>query len=64
MGGTASADFPRNFAPTLMAGFGNMIPRTGNHFSFPLEFGVAFIGRPQIDLKLSGTACTTVASTR
>ena len=59
MGGTASAVFPRNFAPTLMAGFGNMIPRTGNHFSFPFELGVAFTGRPQIDLKLSGTACTT-----
>ena len=58
MGGTASAVFPRNFAPTLMAGFGNMIPRTGNHFSFPLELGVAFTGRPLIDLKLSGTACT------
>jgi hypothetical protein len=59
MGGTASAVFPRNFAPTLMVGFGNMVPRTGNHFSFPLELGVAFTGRPQIDLKLSGTACTT-----
>jgi hypothetical protein len=59
MGGTASAVFPRNFAPTLMVGFGNMVPRTGNHFSFPLELGVAFTGRPVIDLKLSGTACTT-----
>jgi hypothetical protein len=59
MGGTASAVFPRNFAPTLMVGYGNMIPRTGNHFSFPLELGVAFTGRPLIDLKLSGTACTT-----
>ena len=59
MGGTASAVFPRNFAPTLMAGFGNMIPRTDDHFSFPLEAGVAFTGRPLIDLHLSGTACTT-----
>jgi hypothetical protein len=59
MGGTASAVFPRNFAPSLMAGFGNMVPRTGNHFSFPLEVGVAFTGRPIIDLHLSGTACTT-----
>jgi hypothetical protein len=59
MGGTASAVFPRNFAPTLMAGFGNMISHTGNHLSFPLEVGVAFTGRPIIDLHLSGTACTT-----
>jgi hypothetical protein len=59
MGGTASAVFPRNFAPILMAGFGNMIPRTGNHLSFPFELGVAVTGRPIIDLKLSGTACTT-----
>ena len=59
MGGTASAVLPRNFAPTLMVGFGNMIPRTSSHFSFPLEAGVAFTGRPIIDLHLSGTACTT-----
>ena len=58
MGGTASAVFPRNFAPTLMTGFGNMIPLTGSHFSFPLEVGVAFTGRPIVDLHLSGTACT------
>jgi hypothetical protein len=58
IGGTASVVFPRNFAPTLLVGFGNMIPRTGNHFSFPIELGAAFTGRPQINLNLSGTACT------
>ncbi|HWW23642.1 MAG TPA: hypothetical protein VNY78_07035 [Edaphobacter sp.] len=60
MGGTASVVYPRKFAPTLMAGFSNMISRTGSsHLSFPLEFGMAFTGRPLIDLHLSGTACTT-----
>ena len=60
MGGTASVVYSRKFAPTLTAGFSNMISRTGsNHLSFPLELGMAFTGRPLIDLHLSGTACTT-----
>lgn len=43
---------------TMTAGWGNMIPRNGGHFSFPFEVGVAFIGAPDVALKLtSGQAC-------
>jgi hypothetical protein len=47
-----------NPAPTITAGWGNVIPRSGGHFSFPFEVGVAFIGAPDINVKLtSGQAC-------
>jgi len=43
---------------TLTAGWGNMIPRDGQRFSFPLEIGVAFTGAPDVALNLtSGQAC-------
>lgn len=43
---------------TLTSGWGNMIPRNDGHFSFPFEIGVAFIGSPDVALKLtSGQAC-------
>jgi hypothetical protein len=43
---------------TLTTGWGNMIPRKGGHFSFPVELGVAFIGDPSINLALtSGQVC-------
>lgn len=45
-------------ALTLTAGWGNMIPRSGSHFSFPVEVGVAFIGAPAVAVNLtSGLAC-------
>ncbi len=47
-----------NPAPTITAGWGNVIPRSGGHFSFPFEVGVAFIGSPDINVALtSGQAC-------
>jgi hypothetical protein len=57
--GTSSVVVPRKFAPMLLFGFGNIIPRTGRHFSVPLEFGAAYTGAPQIQVALDGTACTT-----
>lgn len=48
----------QNPALTLTAGWGNMIPRSGGHFSFPIEVGVAFIGAPDVAINLtSGQAC-------
>ncbi len=45
-------------ALTLTAGWGNMIPHSGSHFSFPVEVGVAFIGTPSVAVNLtSGQAC-------
>jgi hypothetical protein len=42
----------------LLFGFGNIIPRNGSHFSFPVEFGAAYTGAPQMSVSLNGTACT------
>lgn len=47
-----------NPAPTITAGWGNVIPQSGGHLSFPFEVGVAFIGSPAINVSLiSGQAC-------
>ena len=43
---------------TLTTGWGNMIPRNGSRFSFPIEIGAAFTGAPGVALNLtSGQAC-------
>jgi hypothetical protein len=57
--GSASVIYPNKYAPMLMLGFGNIIPRSGRHLSVPFEFGVAYTGAPQISVALDGTACTT-----
>jgi hypothetical protein len=54
--GSAKLSFNKA-APTLMIGFGNLVPRNGKHFSFNIEAGVAFEGSPKINLNLAGTAC-------
>jgi hypothetical protein len=56
--GTSSVVYPRKYAPMLTMGFGNLIPRSGRHFSVPFEFGVAYTGAARIDVSLNGTACT------
>jgi hypothetical protein len=43
---------------TMTTGWGNVIPRNGGHFSFPVEVGVALIGSPAVNVALtSGQAC-------
>jgi hypothetical protein len=54
--GSAKLSFNKS-APTMMIGFGNLVPRNGKHFSFNIEAGVAFEGSPKIALNLVGTAC-------
>jgi hypothetical protein len=45
-------------APAITAGWGNLATRAeGKHWSFPVEFGVAFHGTPQIRMALQGQAC-------
>ncbi len=44
-------------APMVLVGFGNLIPRTGRHVSFPVEAGVAYQGSPKINFNLAGSAC-------
>jgi hypothetical protein len=51
----------RKQSATLTTGWGNMIPRTGGHWSFPFEFGAAFTGVPTVNVALSGYACTNQA---
>jgi hypothetical protein len=48
----------QNPAATITAGWGNVIPHSGGHFSFPFEVGVAFIGTPDVNVVLtSGQVC-------
>lgn len=55
--GTATIGYARKIAPALIAGFGNVIPRSGRHFSVPIEVGIAYMGPAQINLNLQGMAC-------
>lgn len=57
--GTGRISLSRRTAPTLTMGWGNAIPRKGRRFAFPFEVGVAFVGTPQFDLNLTGSACST-----
>ncbi len=46
-------------APKITVGFGNLIPRSGRHWSVPVDLGFAYVGDPKVALNLSGTACYT-----
>ncbi len=48
---------------TVTTGWGNMIPRSGGHWSFPFEIGAAFIGAPSVNINLGGWACYDQAQT-
>jgi hypothetical protein len=52
----------RNPAFTITTGWGNMIPRKGGHWSFPIEIGAALIDTPTIALTLAGTGCSDPAN--
>jgi hypothetical protein len=51
-------------APKVTVGWGNLLPRSGRHFSFPVELGFAYIGDPKVAVNLAGTACYTDAGTQ
>jgi len=57
--GSSSVIYPRTFAPLLLFGYGNLLPRSGEHLSLPIEVGVAYTGAPLINVALNGTACVT-----
>lgn len=44
-------------APSILAGFGNILPRSGRHFGFNFEVGGEYMGAPTVGLNLQGTAC-------
>ena len=50
-------------ALTLSGGFGQFIPRSQRHWSFPSEFGVAFTGSPIVQVNTAGWVCTDKAQT-
>ena len=45
-------------APELLLGFGNLVPRSGRHFTANFEFGAVYQGSPSVTLNLNGSACT------
>jgi hypothetical protein len=54
--GSGRIDFDK-VAPGLSLGFGNVIPRTGSHFSIPVELGFYYEGQPSLQVAFTGTAC-------
>jgi hypothetical protein len=58
VGGTGKLDFVK-VSPTIMVGFGSLIPRSGRHFSFLAEVGGAYQGSARVALNLTGMVCDT-----
>jgi hypothetical protein len=56
--GNGSLTFPKA-APSILVGFGNLLPRSGRHFSFNFEVGGEYQGSPKVALGLQGNACDT-----
>ena len=54
--GAGSVDF-RKTSPGFTVGWGNNIPRTSGHFSFPIEAGFYYVGRPGLKVTFTGSAC-------
>ena len=54
--GNGKIDFNR-VAPTITAGWGNLVSRDSKHFSVPFEIGAAFQGAPKATLNLAGSVC-------
>jgi hypothetical protein len=47
----------RKTAPGLAIGWGNISPRGGAHWSFPVEVGFYYIGQPDLNVTFDGSAC-------
>jgi hypothetical protein len=58
VGGAASFDYQKHFAPVLLFGFTNLVPRDRSRLSVPFEVGFAYTGAPTLSVNLLGTACT------
>ena len=48
---------------TMTTGIGNLMPRSGRHWSIPFEIGAAFTGSPTANMSLTGWACYDQAQT-
>ncbi len=56
VGGTGKLDFVK-VSPTIMLGVGNLIPRSGRHYSFLFEVGGAYQGSARVGLNFTGNVC-------
>lgn len=54
--GSGSISF-RKVSPGFTLGFGNIIPRTKSHLSFPIEAGFYYVAQPKLTVAFSGSAC-------
>jgi hypothetical protein len=56
--GSASVNLGPVVNPRVTVGWANMFPRSGGHWSFPVELGVEFLHDPTLTINLQGTACS------
>jgi hypothetical protein len=54
--GNGKTNFYR-VAPMFVIGYGNLVPRSGKHFSVPVEAGFVVQGSPNVSLNLTGSVC-------
>jgi len=54
--GSAEVSF-RKISPGFTLGFGNLIPRTRTHVSFPVEVGFYYVDQPRLKVDFDGSAC-------
>ena len=59
--GTGKLDFVK-VSPSIMLGFGNLIPRSGRHYSFLFEVGGAYQGSARVALNSAGSVCDTTGN--
>ena len=62
MNGTANLTFQRKVAPSVLLGFGNLLPRNGRRFGMSFEVGAAYEGTPSVALNLNGNGCVSTFS--
>ena len=58
--GAGKLDFVK-VSPSIMVGIGNLIPRSGRHYSFLFEVGGAYQGTARVALNLTGSVCDPTA---
>ncbi len=54
--GSGSVGF-RKTSPGLTVGWGNIVPRSNKHLSFPVELGFYYEGQPTLKVAFTGSAC-------
>lgn len=54
--GTGLIQF-RKVSPGFTVGLGNLIPRSGSHFSAPIDAGFYYVGQPGLKVTFTGSAC-------